>query len=573
MGLDDFPRPPTTQHRGTTATSSQSNGSRRHDRNYSPPSTPPSNGRRYKTQAQAQRQQWPQSRTQGAGYSYPETFLDDITPIDQHPGRASESGDEPDPHDLALSPQHVTRTSVVDNMLLSLDQFTPGSPLFNDTCFFNDSPEPDLYLYGSNSRRRSIVQQSRYRGHTLSSSVSSDIGPVSYADDDFPRVPRSSGLRSNGSSSHTTSQRRQDTARSRESTGSTAYPSRSYDYQDEIATPPHIPARRHPAREASRHSSDSTDYDPGFQDYYINYSHRRSMSFDYGSRPAYLSDPLQGSELVLDDLDAAPTPTVPPGPRRDLSSGLSGFPPPRAPGLSRRNSNRSAKSTATRKSRPDTLGTSTIKYNDETPRPPLPIPFIDPSAPSPTVSYQKPPVSSVPEAAPAKEKHGFFRRVFGSSKPSIEPSVPEQPKVPTTTATTSTNQNRSEQAHAVVTKKASSFFRRRKKSVVDSIPPPLNLTPHAAAATKGLELRAEASPASSLRQIMDPYISAAAAASSKRSPRNAATGGENVAETQEHSPTLARQEQSFLDDGSASLGVRRSRTADGASNAVPASGK
>lgn len=555
MGLDDFPRPPTTQHRGMTASSSQSNNSRRHDRNYSPPSTPPANGRKQ----QSQRQQWPQPRTLNTGYSYPETFLDNTTPVEQL-GRPSESGDEQDPHDLALSPKHITRTSVVDNMLLSLDQFTPGSPLFSDTRFFNDSPEPDPYLYSGNNHRFSIAQQPRFRSHTLSSSVSSDVGPGLYGDDDYPQIPRSSGRRSNGSTSHPTSQRRQDTARSRDSAGS-GYP-RNYDLDEEIATPPQVPSRRHAARQASKDSADSADYDHTYEEHYLNYSHRRSMSLDYGSRPAYLGNPLQGSESFLDDLDAAPTPTVPPGPRRDPSSGLSGgLPPPRAPALSRRNSNRSARSTATRKARPDTLGTSTIKYNDDTPRPPLPSSFIDPSAPSPTISYQKPPILlPLADVTPAKEKQGFFRRVFGSSKASSEQSTPEQSKLPTPRSDSAgaPSQPRQEPAHPVVAKKASSFFRRRKKSVVDSIPPPLNLVPNA---SRGLDMRPEPSPASSLRQVMDPYLS------SKRNPKNNAE--DYSAETQEHSPSHLRTDHSFLEDTASRPKLRQSRTADGSNNALP----
>lgn len=530
-----------------TANSSQSSSSRRHDRNYSSPSTPPSNRRKQ----QSQSQQWPQPRTLNTGSSYPETFFNDTTAVDPM-GRPSESADEQDPHDLALSPKHVTRTSVVDNMLLSLDQFTPGSPLFSDTRFFNDSPEPDPYVYSGNSHRFSIVQQPRFRSHTLSSSISSDIGPGLYGDDDYPHIPRSSGRRSNGSTSHRNSQRRLDTARSRGSAGS-GYP-RNYDLDEEI-----VPSRRHTARQESKDSTDSAEYDYTFEEHYLNYSHRRSMSLDYDSRPAYLSNPLQGSELILDDLDAAPTPTVPPGPRRDPPSGLPGsLPPPRAPALSRRNSNRSARST--RKDRPNTLGTSTIKYNDETPRPPLPSSFIDSSAPSPAISYQKPPMLPFADATPAKEKQGFFRRVFGSSKASSEQSTPEQSKLPTpkSDSVPTPAQPRQELAQPVVAKKASSFFRRRKKSVVDSIPPPLNLAPNA---SRGLDTRPEPSPATSLRQVMDPYLS------SKKAGKNNAE--DFSMETQEHSPSHLRTDRSFLEDTTSRPKLRQSRTADGSNNALP----
>lgn len=542
MGLDDFPRPPT--HRGGQP--------RRRDRTYSPPSTPPSGGRKQPP------------RTLNTGLTYPATFLDDTTPV-EHPNRASESGDEPDPHDLALSPKHVTRTSVVDNMLLSLDQFTPGSPLFSDTRFFSNSPEPDRYVYSNNinNHRFSPSQQARFRSHTLSSSISSDIGPVSYSDDpvDYPHIPRSIGRRSNGSSSLHASQRRYDTVRSRESVGS-SHTARNYDV--EHTTPPHGQSR-YSARQGSKDSTDSADYDdPAYEEPYIINNHRRSMSLDYGSRPTFLSTALPGSELML-DLDAAPTPTVPPGPRRDLSSGIPGsLAQPRTPALSRRNSNKSARSTVTRKGRPETLGTSTIKYHDETPRPPLPSTFIDPSAPSPTISYQKPVLPQV-DSTPAKERPGFFRRVFGSSKASSEQSTPEQTKVSTpksdNTATTP-SQPRQENMHPVVSKKASSFFRRRKKSVVDSIPPPLNLTPSTA---RGLEMPAEPSPASSLRQVMDPYLYGANPSSRKITKDRPA---ELPAESREDSPRLANPEpdQSFLDDSTPRPTLRQTRTADGSNN-------
>jgi len=60
-----------------------------------------------------------------------ETFLDDITPVSSsinNRGVAPERGNR-DSHDLSLSPRQVTRDSLVDNMLLSLDQFSFGHDL------------------------------------------------------------------------------------------------------------------------------------------------------------------------------------------------------------------------------------------------------------------------------------------------------------------------------------------------------------------------------------------------------------------------------------------------------------
>lgn len=304
----------------------------------------------------------------------------------------------------------------------------------------------------------------------------------------------------------------------------------------------------------------------------VNNPHRRSMSLDYDAGSAFLTNALHGPELILDDLEAAPTPAVPPGPRKDLSSGIPGsLPQPRTPALSRRNSNKSAKSTTTRKGRTETLGTSTIKYGDDTPRPPLPSSFIDPSAPSPTISYQKPILPQV-DSTPAKEKPGFFRRVFGSSKASSEQSTPEPNKMSTPNSDSSItpksrnapptpSRPRQENAQPVVTKKASSFFRRRKKSVVDSIPPPLNLAPNSPQAPD-IQAEPRSSPASSLRQVMDPYLSSVTPSSRKLTKDRP----EDI-----RIPRSVPQDsgQSFLNDGTPRATARQTRTADGSNDTTP----
>lgn len=476
MAMDEFPRPP--NRRGATAPTSP-----RHVRNrqegFSPPHTPPSLVRKQRS---------PQSLNLDTRPSYPQTFFEDSTPVET--SRPSESGDEPDPHDLALSPKHITRTSVVDNMLLSLDQFVPGSPLFPEPRLFGGSPEPDRYTANR------FPDSGRSRGHTYSSSTSS--GP--YRDDvcDYPSVPRSAGPRSNNGSAFQVPQRHYDGARTGDST-STAYRSRNYE-SAEVPRAKH-PYSGHSARQESMDSTSSTDYDPTIGENTTEYDERTSASLDY--------DPVNDSR-PSEDLEAAPTPTVPPGPRRDLPHDLAGippnFPPPRTPAMSRRNSNKSSKSTATRKGHSETLGTSTIRNQE--PAPPLPTNVIDSTAPSPAVSYQKP-TPTPAESPQVKEKPGFFRRVFGGSSKTTTPDktaldqTPPTEKTPTKPSMPPNDQPRQDEKHPVVSKKPS-FFRRRKKSIVDHAPPPpLILAPNT---LKALDMQGQPSPASSLRQVMDPYL-------------------------------------------------------------------
>lgn len=499
MGLDNFPRPPT--HRSAAAApGSRGFQSRDRHENYSPPRTPP---------LQSSKQKSP---PQGLGLrpSYPETFLDDTNNGDN--GRTSESGDDQDPHDLSLSPKHVTRTSVVDNMLLSLDQFSSGSPFLDEYRFLGAAVDADPY---TSSSRFPMTKRGRGRGHTFSSSMSSDVDPGVDENTGHHTIPPSRGHRSNSNTTYQQGPRRYDSLRSR---GSGYEGSRTSGPGDSSQG-----RHAHSARQESQSSVSSAEYN----------HERRSASLDYGSRPFYMSDSMPGTDLLPDDIEAAPTPTVPAGPRRDLPnstsdySGISpNYPPPRTPALSRRNSNKSAKSTATRKGRSETLGTTAVKGRedgDAPPPPPLPSSYVDPSAPSPTISFQKPIFPPAPEPAPAvKERPGFFRRVFGSSKnssstsdsPSTQPPQiglfgPEndssvrggkQPPRSNPVGNAPPNQ---EHSSPVVSKKTS-FFRRRKKSVADHIPPPLNLS---VGGLKPLDqLQPEPSPVSSLRKVMNPYL-------------------------------------------------------------------
>src|SRR5271163_2458491 len=103
-----------------------------------------------------------------------ETFLEDNTPVDPPITQETDYGlEDQDVHDLSLSSKHVPRLSMFDNMLLSLDRLSDGKSDMNDpvastskgTAFNSDVDIRSRYNTLTTSRRR---------GHTMSSSVSSE---------------------------------------------------------------------------------------------------------------------------------------------------------------------------------------------------------------------------------------------------------------------------------------------------------------------------------------------------------------------------------------------------------------
>lgn len=492
---------------------------------YSPPHTPPSQTARYN----------PSKR----GYPARASIRDAFPDVMDNPTRTSESGDDRDPHDLSLSPQHATRTSIVDNMLLSLDQFASSSSVLDDYRIFNSAFENDHDSHYS----QESDSHGRYRGHTFSSSMSSEPD-YGYEDGNgrYATIMATKGRRSNSSSNHQTTPRQMGSSRG----GTGAMP------------------RTNTARKGSKGSSSSAaDYsytiprartDQGLG--------RRSASFDCGPKRAFApyADSSVGQDSTLyDDHDAAPTPSVPVGPRKvhDYSRTPTTA-AARTPVASRRNSIKSAHAPQVRKVRPENIGTGTIRARDndlqnmddtELDPPPAITASLDPPAPSPTISYNKPafpppeptaattistniPTNvSINHPAPStKERPGFFRRVFGSKYPSpgpadaacinaTDPSHLQETERRRETNWTASPKARPQQAakssagaspssarpgpHQVVNKK-SSFFRRRKRSVPDHAPPPIVIPQHLAPQT--MDIMAAPSPVSSLRQVMNPYL-------------------------------------------------------------------
>lgn len=530
-----------------------------------------------------------------------ETFLDDITAFDNT--GTDDSSDDRDMHDLSLSPKHVTRASVVDNMLLSFDQFSNTGPsLLDDPHLLHrathageeddedddqeeyDDEDGDVYRgpdrYTINSRYSS-TKLGRPRGHTFSSSLSSDVDI--HGDDNQGRhsAMSSRGRRSNSSSNQfQPGLRRIDSVRDSPEPDPDLLTERGRVSEAQRAVHPaeksqnNNPGRRVPkaSRSAVTSGVDFPHPIPGGRQgpYNNGYHARRSTSLDgisrqrqqfsipmpdyddaYGTTTSGTESPHYGHTAY--DMDAAPTPTVPVGPRRerspnrrwhDHSGSHHAASSPNTPALSRKNSTKSSRS-AYKKGRSDTLGTSTIRgrsggdddfiqFRDSLREAPPPIPgAANPSAPSPTVSYQKPSVPQVESTpTPTKERPGFFRRVFGASKNSspVQPdrrttqqqqqySQGSQPSrendpAPSTAkpataqgSTTANNNTTARENQPAVTKKPSSFFRRRKKSFVEHNPPPPIILPQQAN-LKPLDQskNPEPSPVSSLRKIMNPYL-------------------------------------------------------------------
>ena len=496
----------------------------------------------------------------------------------------AESGDERDPHDLSLSPKHAARTSIVDNMLLSLDQFSGGTSVLDDYRLFNSVLEPDFFNNRDSPDSDPQPQQNRYRGDTVST-LSSATDPAAPDDRGVSHygIQTANGRRSAASTHHHQSSsprgagsrgRGYDSLHSRtQQPGSTSLPYRAS--QGSMSS--NMDYTTAPADHRGRADSGATDAHPGSVD-----TDDRTIPF-----PPFQDE----TPPVDDDLDAAPTPSVPVGPRRfqsptpsDRMDALDVAPTPSVPAGPRRyqspspsdhvtslntqpsmatiaskNSTRSSSSrpnpktttTKKKKSRPENLDLSVIRKVESDmalkPPPALEDP-MEPPAPSPTISFNRPAFPSFPpppppaaaENNPPKERPGFFRRVFGSSKNDSSAPAPAAPPPTVTkataTATAATDSNTSHPTtqeasrepaklrkqsfknepaagpsppQRQVVNKKSSFFRRRKKSVVDvenSVPPPITIPQHLTPKVGHDSWKPQPSPVSSLRQVMNPFL-------------------------------------------------------------------
>ncbi|KAH8819498.1 hypothetical protein F5884DRAFT_662234 [Xylogone sp. PMI_703] len=465
-----------------------------------------------------------------------ETFLDDITPID--PANKDASGarraDNRDSHDLSLSPREVTRDSLVDHMLLSLDQFS----LFTDGDGFGARKFEDDRLYSSfggdddGYRASSFTTRGPARGHSYS--YSSDYENA----DDASRYSSgqvSRGRRSNSSSNFQSSLGRINSIRNGQI--------------------PQRPLHSRSGKGSKASSAGSVDLGYAQITGTQRWAHGlagRSSSFDYGTdRPALGSRSATMvhqtnpniSPVSPYDYDAAPTPTVPGGPRRARPSSpvvlphieqTKADPVPGPTKLERKRSTRSSKSAYKGKTLLTSASVSRFEYNlqdQNTELPPMPAFMKDP-APSPSVSYSKPAKDQPTSTPQPKERPGFFRRVFGSknhspaqesptsniSSPAPVPAADRPGTRQYRAVSQSKNQSAAPPSHEatptketphVLSKKPSSFFRRRKKSISEP-EPPLPRAPvqqvHLPSDKDLSNVLALDSPSNSLRQVMNPYL-------------------------------------------------------------------
>lgn len=519
----------------------------------SPPRTPP-----YRIRARGQRA----SKAQANQPTPRETYLNGLKDGAHARGGGEEHRNERISHDLSYSDN--ARHSVVDHMLLSLN---PDQPKLFST-------PPESHTTASSSRFTS-PKGSRRRGHTQSSSLNTDYV---YPSDDSPL--RSSGhitrgRRSNSGSNFQSALGRIDSIQGGEEmldrTRAATYQAQRAIVGEQAAA---LTLRK--SRKSSK-SSGSSSVDFGHligQPRWQSTRARRSTSFDQNNRG---SDGLPlnqtnnssvwqsvSSPIHYDNLDAAPTPTVPAGPRsRDRSPGFPPQPAHSPPTIPRRNSNRSSKSHNNRRNKGGEWNrdTSTVTGNDhrDTRRDSQQIPsipaFIISRNSSPVRTRQDTPTPS-PTPSPMmggkqssgiqiqdqpRERHGFFRRVFGSSRnASLSPTDSRSTQIqssrdsiradsrngfssPHKLSKPPPNDNVShppkEQGTPLLAKKPSSFFRRRKRSISETnaspfvpLQPRFQADPSAAPTDQDVE----SSSVSSLREVMNPYLSNAVLPQARR---------------------------------------------------------
>ena len=368
----------------------------------------------------------------------------------------SDSIDDDRSHDLTYL---AGRASVMDNMLLSLDQLEP-SPSHSRNASFQQPNLPDFSLESSAPPRAKRNPSRRHNhGHSSSYSsgfnISSDVQPGR-------RMPGRSRAES-GSSSATFragSSRGEKELSGNEPSDASADGRRKRFPGDSSGTALHSQHIRG-ARAKGSKNSNSSSFDMGYRGASLapppglgalNHPARRTASMDQlpylgpgagvnGASPIMQrANPVHSSNY--DFFDAAPTPTVLQGPRK-MSSTTFGQPSPvlsQAPLSPLLGSSRPATSTRIRKAKTEIPDASVFRaqaneFVDSATLQEKPMPGFNCGefpAPSPNLSSSQKGWQSVSAATPAmtRERPGFFRRVFGSSKsntPSTSiPTAPQQ---------------------------------------------------------------------------------------------------------------------------------------------------
>jgi Sec7 domain len=414
-----------------------------------------------------------------------------------------------DSHDLSVQ---LTRYSVVDSMLLSLAGFgeSPGAPPTN----FESSFSPPNFNINDDPYVDSppLPTTRRNRGHTYSSSMS-DYESANINDTASRYTAYHANARANATGPQPQKQSRTERPRDTNS-----YPPSSL--QSPIDEQPSMPFRSRASKVHHRKDSDQSSVETGNGPRWA-----RAASFDHSIRDGGLRHtpkraprppPLDTARDPMPEYttfdDAAPTPTVPGGPRRRQEAMAIPSAPvtPRKSAPSRQNSVKSSRagkkgktssvvqdSSIRDQARQFVTTTNNIRNGQAIPT------VTGPSAaPSPTVGGTRKTFPSPTVAQPPpKEKPGFFRKFFGSSKSSQNSNTqhddhanqykrnssgaPDRPRTQPTQAPSGhfqsasrppTQDNHTSRGEVTQTlrKSTSSFFRRRKKSFgenVEVIPP------------------------------------------------------------------------------------------------------
>lgn len=516
--------PPPLDFRPTSKQTSSSN---------SPPHTPPP----YKIRARPK-------RASNVHATPRETYLSRHNDDRDHArgGGEDQTRDERISHDLSLTDN--SRYSVVDNMLLSLNP-DPAEPFSTPPAASrfvsprssharnhtnSSSLNTDDTLPFDESPLRSSGQASRGRRSNSSSNFQSGLGRIDsvHVDDDRLDHMRAKIIQSQrvNASEKPSSATVRKSRKSSKSSGSS-----SVDFGQIMGQP------RWQSPMARRISSFERGY---------------SRNVDASSINPVIDSPVVHSvsqPLYYHDSDAAPTPTIPVGRRGgDRSPAFPPHPvhaPPEVPPTQGKNSFRASKSYYGRKSKgaslhqgPEGKGNDLVGNVYEDPAVPA---FVISRNPSPTrqtqgtlTGFKQSPSWQVKEQP--KERPGFFRRVFGSSRsyqsPTTEASSgqpqPSRDSIRAESRGSFASPHKLSKAHLnddgspslkenippTLAKKPSSFFRRRKKSISGSNPPPgmpAYLKAHGKPdlAKPPTDRRPESSPVSSLREVMNPYLGGA----------------------------------------------------------------
>ncbi|KAK4222150.1 hypothetical protein QBC38DRAFT_490539 [Podospora fimiseda] len=444
-------------------------------------------------------------------------FLEGLTPVnipfemtqdeDPSPPREPRRNNNPrDSHDLSM-PVRQTRDSLVTNMLLSLESMgqlagatqTYGGGVGGGGGGRTAYDDPLFSSFDQDTSRTMTFNSRQGRSTTHGYSYSSDL--------EGGDGISSRGRRSNSSSGYQSNLGRINSMR-------------------ETGTPKIMHSRGGRGSKSSSTASIDQGYAQvlGSQRWARGFG--RSSSFDGAEPPRPTPGPwhieFSNTFFSNDGYDSAPNPTVPGGPRRlttvpsmPVLPKHEPKPEPKAatrgPSVERRRSVRSSRSA--------TVGQKPKPYNTAA-APPLPAADLD-AAPAPNIGYEKTKDAGLlpsPVVAQPKEKQGFFRRMFSSTKSSLAPSPPIPQLIapsPGSTTKSSAPPSRESQHSATHTlqKKTSSFFRRRKHSMTDTEPPPVPTMPQVPVVklpidsrVEGLSGKTEPSPITSLRRAMDPFL-------------------------------------------------------------------